>query len=217
MFARLKEYAATNDISSIETVDDATRKLNRWIIWQRQARKLGKLSDARIQALDGIGFVWQRIARKSVPKPISTPSEPEIPKRSWDELFSDLTDFFKLHGHCNVAPDWQANPELAVWVSLQRAAKRQNRLTADQLRRMDDIGFAWSIHDGDWDSMFAKLAEHLRPMHNGKPRNVTMSVELRRWMLTQRQFKKRGEIEPERERKLNSIGFEWQPHSRQWQ
>jgi len=217
MFTRFKEYAATHGVSSIEVIDDATRKLNRWIIWQRQARKLGKLSEARIQALDGIGFVWQRIARKSVLKPISTLSEPEIPKRSWDELFSDLTDFYKLHGHCNVPADWAANPELAVWVGLQRGAKRRNRLTADQLRRMDDIGFAWSIHDGDWDVMFAKLVEYLRPMHNGKPRNVAMSAELRRWTLTQRQFKNRGELEPERERKLNSIGFEWQPHSRQWQ
>ena len=42
---------------------------------------------------------------------------------------------------------------------------------------MDEIGFAWSVHDGDWDSIFTKLAEYLRPMHNGKPRNIAMSVE----------------------------------------
>ena len=219
MFAQLKEYAAAHGISSIEVVDAATRKLNRWMLWQRQARKLGKLSDARIQALDGIGFVWQRVAKESVPKPKPIPPRqaPEIPQRSWDEWFSDLADFFKLHGHCNVPADWQANPALAVWVGLQRSAKRRNRLTEDQLRRMDEIGFAWSIHDGDWDAMFAELVEHLRPMHNGKPRNVAMNVELRRWTLTQRQLKKRRELEPEREHKLNSIGFEWQPFSKQWQ
>jgi hypothetical protein len=69
----------------------------------------------------------------------------------------------------------------------------------------------------EWDVMFAKLAEQHRPMHNGKPRNAVLSPELKRWMLTQRQFQKRGELDTERKRKLDSIGFEWQPYSKQWE
>ena len=201
----------------MRVVDDETRKLNRWVLKQRRAKKRGDLSDTRIRALDDIGFVWQINKRKSEREP--KPARPKVKElfRPWDEMFSDLVEFFKLHGHCNVPIDWQANPELARWVAHQRPAKRQNRLTADQLRRMDEIGFAWNIHDGDWDVMFAKLAEHLRPMHNGKPRDVVMSAELRRWTLTQRQFKKRGELDPERKRKLDSIGFEWSPYSKQWE
>jgi hypothetical protein len=63
-------------------------------------------------------------------------------------MFPELVEFFKLHGHCNVPIDWQANPELARWVAHQRLAKRQSRLTADQLRQMDEIGFAWTVHNG---------------------------------------------------------------------
>jgi superfamily II DNA or RNA helicase len=217
IFLRYKEYAAANGVLAVTVVDDETRKLNRWVIWQRRAKKLGKLSDTRIRALDDIGFIWQINKRKSALelKPVQAKIKELF--RPWDEMFSELVEFFKLHGHCNVPIDWRANPELARWVAHQRIAKRQNRLTPDQFRRMDEIDFAWSVHDGDWDSMFAKLAEHLRPMHNGKPRDVAMSAELRRWTLTQRQFKKRGELDPEREHKLNSIGFEWSPHSNQWQ
>jgi len=217
IFARYKEYAAANGVLAVTVVDDETRKLNRWVIWQRRAKKLGKLSDTRIRALDDIGFIWQVNKHKSVLelKPVQAKIKESF--RPWDEMFPELVEFFKLHGHCNVPIDWQANPELARWVAHQRIAKRQNRLTPDQFRRMDEISFAWSVHDGDWDSMFAKLAEHLRPMHNGKPRDAVMSTELRRWTLTQRQFKKRGELDPERGHKLNSIGFEWSPHSNQWQ
>jgi len=217
IFARYKEYAAANGVLAVTVIDDETRKLNRWVLWQRRAKKLGKLSDTRIRALDGIKFIWQINKRKSTfeLKPVG-PKVKEL-FRPWDEMFSELVGFFKLHGHCNVPIDWQANPELARWVAHQRIAKRQNRLAVDQLRRMDELGFAWNIHDGDWDAMFAKLAEHLRPMHNGKLRDVVMSAELRRWTLTQRQIKKRGELEPEREQKLTSIGFEWQPHSQQWE
>lgn len=217
IFARFKKYAVTNSVVTVEVVDEETRKLNRWVLWQRRAKKLGKLSDARIRALNEIGFIWQVNKRTSGPKPQPVQSKNRMSFRPWDEMFSELMEFFKLHGHCNVPIDWQAKPELARWVVHQRLAKRQNRLAADHLRRMDEIGFAWNVHDGDWDSMFSKLTEHLRPMHNGKPRNVAMSAELRRWTLTQRQFKKRGELEPEREQKLNSIGFEWQPYSQQWQ
>ena len=217
IFARYKKYAAVNGILTVGVVDEETRKLNRWVLWQRRAKKLGKLNDARIRALDDIGFFWQINKRKSALEP--KPVRPKVKElfRPWDEMFSELVEFYKLHGHCNVANDWQANPELARWVAHQRPAKRQNRLTADQLRRMDEIGFAWNIHDGDWDVMFAKLAEHLRPMHNGKPRNAVISPELKRWMLSQRQFNKRGELDPERKNKLDSIGFEWLPYSKQWE
>jgi hypothetical protein len=131
-------------------------------------------------------------------------------------MFSELGEFFKLHGHCNVPADWQANPELARWVYHQRAAKQRNNLTADQVRQMDEIGFAWNTNDGEWETMFAKLVEHLRPMHNEKPRDRVMDAQLRRWIVTQRQFKKNGELDAAREQKLNGIGFEWQPLSKQW-
>ena len=217
MFAQFKAYAAAHGVSTVRKVDGKTAKLNSWMLTQRQTKKLGKLSESRIKALDEIGFAWERVKKTSTPKPTRVPSEPETPPRTWEEMFCELIHFYKLQGHCNVPVDWQANPELPYWVYLQRVAKRQNSLTADQLRRLNEIGFAWNMHNGDWDAMFAKLVEHLRPMHNGKPRDVAMSAELRRWTLTQRQFKKRGELDTEREKRLTSIGFEWEPFSAQWE
>ncbi len=217
IFERFKQYAESNGVRTVKVVDEETSKLNAWILTQRQTKKRGDLSDKRIRALDEIGFVWQVNRRKSDPRPPPIQSKFKASFRPWVEMFSELVEFFKLHGHCNVPVDWQANPELARWVAHQRLAKRQNRLTADQLRQMDELGFAWTVHDGEWDAMFAKLAEQLRPMHNGKPRNAVLSPELNRWMLTQRQFQKRGELDTERKRKLDSIGFEWQPYSKQWE
>lgn len=216
-FSHFKRYAATHGAATVKVVDEETRKLNSWVLCQRRSRKLGKLSEARVRALEEIGFVWHLGKRTSGPKPRLVHIEKKMPFRPWDEMFFELVEFFKLHGYCNVPVGWQANPELAQWVNYQRVLKRQNRLTTDQVRRMDEIGFSWAANDGDWDAMFAKLAEHLRPVHHGKTRNAATNVELRRWMLTQRQLKKRGELEPGRERKLDSLGFEWEPHSRQWQ
>src|SRR5690606_14324140 len=117
----------------------------------------------------------------------------------------------------NVTDDWSAQPELAHWVAMQRRVKKRNQLSPEQVSRLEEVGFAWSTHDGAWDAMFAKLVEHMRPMHNGKPRDAPASDELRLWMLTQRQFKKRGDLDRERENRLNSIGFEWEPFSAKWE
>lgn len=217
IFERFKAHAAANGVDVVTVVDEDTKKINRWMLYQRQAKNRGELSASRINALNEIGFVWQVNARRTGSRAVlPTPAEAPI-TRTWEEMFSELVDFFKLHGHCNVSDDWTAQPELARWVVQQRRAKKQNHLTPEQVSRMEEIGFAWNTHDGDWDAMFAKLVEHMRPMHNGKPRDAVVSDELRRWMLTQRQFKKRGELDPEREKRLTNIGFEWEPFSAQWE
>jgi len=217
IFERFRAYAAANGADVVTVVDEETKKLNRWMIYQRQANKRGELSEARINALNEIGFVWQRNARRTGPRAVPSPAVEAPIARTWEEMFSELVDFFKLNGYCNVSDDWTAQPELARWVAQQRQAKKQNRLTPEQVSRMEEMGFAWSTHDGDWDAMFAKLVEHLRPMHNGKTREAPASDELKRWMLTQRQFKKRGDLDPEREKRLRGIGFEWEPFSAQWE
>ena len=216
VFERFRAHVATPGVCVITVVDEETKKLNRWMHSQRQVHKKGELSEARVKALDGIGFTWRHKARGTGVRK-NTVSTPEPPRaRTWDEMFVELMDFFKLQGHCNVPEDWSAQPGLAWWAAEQRRAKRQNRLVPEQISRMDEIGFAWTSHDGSWDAMFTQLADHMRPMHNGKRRETVPSGELRRWMLTQRQLKKRGDLEPEREKRLNSIGFEWEPHSAQW-
>lgn len=158
IFERFKAYVAANGADVVTVVDEETKKLNRWMLYQRQAKKRGELSEARIHALNEIGFVWQRNARRAGPHAARPPAV-EVPiTRTWDELFSELVDFFKLHGHCNVPDDWTAQPELARWVAKQRRAKKQNQLTPEQVSRMEEIGFAWSTHDGGWDASRERLA-----------------------------------------------------------
>ncbi|MBI3880832.1 MAG: Helicase associated domain protein [Verrucomicrobia bacterium] len=209
-FDLFRTYAATHGAAVIHVVDEGTKKLNRWMLHQRQAKKRGQLSDARISALNEIGFVWQKNSTRN-------DSPTTQPARSWNEMFLELVEFFKLHGHSNVPDDWTAQPELSRWVGLQRLNKKRNRLEPDHVRQLEEIGFAWSAHDGGWDAMFAKLVEHLRPMHNGKKRDIEPSDELRRWMWVQRQHKRRGEILDWREKRLDSIGFDWVPYDDRWQ
>jgi len=38
--------------------------------------------------------------------------------------FKELIQFNEEHGHCNVPQKYKANPELGVWVTTQRTAKK---------------------------------------------------------------------------------------------
>ena len=216
-FERFKNHAASHGTEVIRVVDAETKKLNRWMLYQRQAMKRGVLSKARVDALNEIGFVWIRNNRRARPPSIRKGRQESPPSLSWEQMFSALVDFYKLQGHTNVPEDWPPQPYLEAWCAAQRRAKRKGVLAPAQASQMDEIGFSWHLGDGSWDSMFVKLADHLRPMHNGKRRDAKLSDGLKRWMLTQRQAKKRGDLDPLREKRLSSVGFDWEPYSSRWE
>jgi superfamily II DNA/RNA helicase len=91
----------------------------------------------------------------------------EVMGTSWDEHLGRLVAFKELLGHCSVSLDdynelvkWTANnsgtkiqfrrsvlDQLANWVSLQRRLKRENTLSAQRIRLLTDLGFAWTSED----------------------------------------------------------------------
>jgi hypothetical protein len=209
MFDRFKAYAELNGAATVRVVDEETKKLNRWMLYQRQAMKKGELSETRVNKLNSIGFAWQAPSRASFSDGFSA-------AQSWSKMYHKLSDFFTLHGHVNVPDDWAASPDLPRWIRLQRIYKQRHRLKPDQIQQLEQLGFAWNAHDSGWDEMFANLTDHLRPMHNGKKRDIEPSDELRRWMWIQRQQKRRGELLESREKRLDSIGFDWVPYDDRW-
>ena len=217
MFERFKAYATANGSKNVKIFDEATKRLNRWVLTQRAQRKRGKLSDERISLLDSVGFIWRYSARKMKNPLFTAAVDSELMAKKWDDLYAELVNFYKVHGHSNVPSDWTAQPLLARWVSNQRIAKREDRLTVSQVERMETIAFAWTAYEGDWEIMFKNLSDHLERIRSGKGRHLRPSVELMRWSLTQRQLKKRGELIPEREQRLNSVNFEWEPFSARWE
>ena len=217
MFDRFKSYAAVNGAGSVKIVDDATKQLNRWVLTQRAQKKRCKLSDERISLLDSVGFMWRYTACKLPDAAGLAAVDSELMAKKWDDMYTELVDFYKVHGHSNVPSDWAAQPLLARWVSKQRMAKREDRLTASQVEQLDTIAFAWTAYEGDWELMFKKLSSYLERIRSGKGRVLRPGVELNRWMLKQRQNRKSGDLTPEREQRLNSVDFEWEPFSTRWE
>ncbi|NIN00078.1 MAG: hypothetical protein GTO24_19000, partial [candidate division Zixibacteria bacterium] len=87
-----------------------------------------RLSVERIRRLEELGFQWELIAT------------------AWEEMFSALLEYKKAHGDCNVPAKWSENPRLGRWVHKQRRDRKKSRLSTERIRRLDEVGFQWTIH-----------------------------------------------------------------------
>ena len=119
--------------------------LGRWVAAQRYNRRIDNLSKSQIRELDRIGFVWSS------------------GDHSWNKAFQVLQTFKKKHGHCDVPRDWPQRQTLANWVHNQRHKRRKGKLSAEKTRKLDGLGFCWSIYkDGSGSGIRARQKQKTR-------------------------------------------------------
>jgi hypothetical protein len=168
---------------------------------QRQLKREGRLSAERIQRLDALGFEWGAPATPRV--------DPTPPAASWDEMFASLVEFEKRFGHCKVLRGWPEHPHLAAWLRSQRQFRRQGRLSADRIRRLDHFGFEWEPRATAWEDMFATLVQFKEHFgHCNVPLGWPEDPHLAAWVRSQRQLRREGRLSVDRIRRLDALGFE---------
>ncbi|KAL3941197.1 MAG: hypothetical protein SGBAC_004404 [Bacillariaceae sp.] len=116
--------------------------VSRWVRRQRYQYKLkqeGKkstMTDARIVKLDAIGFVW------------------DSHSATWSERLSELTDYLRKTGNCNVPATFPPNAPLSTWVKCQRRQYKlfhrglPSNITMDRIKALDMLGFEWDRSNG---------------------------------------------------------------------
>jgi superfamily II DNA or RNA helicase len=170
--------------------------LGSWVNTQR-SKKEGLTPD-QIKRLDSLSFSWVPFAE------------------AWEEGFDALQKFQQRKGHCRVPTGHQeCGQNLAKWVSHQRGGKE--RLTSDQIRRLDRLGFSWDPRAEQWEEGFAALQMFCkREGHCRVPqRHQECGLNLGSWVNTQRS-KKEG-LTPDRVKRLDRLGFSWDPRAEQWE
>jgi hypothetical protein len=113
-------------------------RLAQWVKRQRhqyKVREEGKnspLSDDKIRTLEAIGFSWS------------------VQEDTWEERFSELKAYRRIHGHTNVPKHCSEHPRLSVWVKYQRRHWRlylegqHSSMTEDRLLRLTELDFKWN-------------------------------------------------------------------------
>ena len=133
-----------------------------------------------------------------------------IGRQIWERNYNLLAEFKRQHGHCNVQTNAKDNLRLGRWVAQQRHRKRENRLQQWQLDLLEKLAFAWSACDNAWHKLFRDLiAFKHKHGHCNVPCCSISPAGLAAWVASQRHRRKIGTLQPQRIRKLESIGFCW--------
>lgn len=176
--------------------------LGRWIAQLRTYRKSNiqsaYLTPERIEALDAIGMVW------------------DVPDYLWERDFASAVEYHRRHGHLEVPADYvdKNGVRLGAWIcNVRRGIREGNartRLTAEQIRRLDELGMNWEgKHNATWDRAYQAACRYRAEYGNLDIPAAYISNEgiaLGRWIRRQKDAK----LTPVRKAKLEAIGMTWE-------
>jgi hypothetical protein len=146
----------------------------------------------------------------------------DLPRLSWEDRFSVLAEYRRIHGHCNVPRRYSESIQLGYWVSTQRSKYRLHAegktspMTPFRIRKVESLGFEWDSFGTAWKDRFSELADyHIIHGHCNVPQRYNENSKLGRWVGTQRS-KYRLQLEGKISamtlfhiKELESLGFEW--------
>lgn len=186
----------------VELVVDGYR-IGWWCRFQRRHYSRGKLSPEQIFRLESIGFIW------------------DTHEAEWEAHFTLLKRVARDSGSPNIRTDTVVDGvRIGSWVNTQRTLKKQGRLDPDRQSKLEAIGFAWCIHEANWDDHYAVLKRIAEKTGTARVAfgHVVDGRPIGTWVNTQRIVRKKGRLSTERIKQLNAIGFEWTIHQsrRSW-
>lgn len=210
----LDDYRATHGDCDVPAKYSEDRELGTWVQAQRDAHDNGTLSDCRVRSLAQLGFDF---GRKT---PTATPTDP------WQRRLSELRGYKKREGHTDVPRNFDINLELGEFVFNQRMAHKNNTLSEDKRKALEEMGFEFAFKTKRvrqkktmWESKFDELVE-FKSKHGdlqvpGKPEEN----KLVKWMRRQRQYHREGRIKSDKYERLKALGFcfgEPKPEGKPW-
>ena len=201
-FAELTEFQRAHGHTLVPSRLPRNPPLGRWVAHQRVLYRLGELRADRMHRLKKLGFQW-----------LSLKPHHDERNRYLRKMLARLVAYRKRHGHAGVSIARDA--ALGRWIMRQRQYRRIGMLKKARIERMDAAGFPWVEVNYLWEEQFARLRKFkARFGHTRMPARWKENVALGRWVAHQRQYHRRGTLDPERRRRLNEIGFQWKvPHS----
>jgi len=169
-------------------------------IWQNHQRKHcknGKMSSDRIKRFEEIGFTWdfrEEWFEKGFQETLLHKERTGNPNASYIQITS-------------------GGYQLGKWQSHQRSNYRKGKLTPDKIERIEKIGFKWEILEDQFEKGFQQSLLYKERASHPNALNKYQTAEgykLGGWQSEQKKNYKKGNLSPERIKRLEEIGFKWE-------
>lgn len=181
------------------------RVLWHWRHVQREFRRKGMLSEARIARLDAIGFEWEE--DEVWGRTWDAPKEEQ-----WDAKLQQLADHISRNGHSRIPKDDVEHQGLRAWLKRQKSDARTGFLRPDRRARLEGLGVILtpgkSSTGENWERNFAALAD-FRQQHGHTRVTPRENASLAEWRYLQRAHHRKGLLNAERIARLDAISFDW--------
>ncbi|MDB4686088.1 Helicase associated domain protein [Akkermansiaceae bacterium] len=179
--------------------DFKDKHLANWISNQRQTKRNGRLDPEKIERLNEIEFSWNRF------------------DEVWETNFKKLAAYKEDYGDCLIPARWEADKQLAGWVSKNRRDKKVGGLDQDKVQRLDDIGFVWNPAKETWKLQFQRLVSYKKEHGHCLVPKSFKDTKLVSWVYGQRKAKRNQKLGSDQILQLNQLGFSWDPDEEAWE
>ena len=147
--------------------------LGKWVGEQRTKYKNDELSSSEIRTLEAFnGWTW------------------DFNSDAWNEKFAYLKSFAEKNNHCEVPKGIISKiGNLYIWISKQRKSYQENKLTQDQINKLNSISsWFWNPLADKWNINFEIYKEYL--MHNTSNKvsrgAIFKGLNIRNWVTIQK-------------------------------
>jgi len=190
------KYGDANAPQSYKT--DESLQLGYWQSTQRGNYKKGNLSSERIERLNNIGFIW------------------DLLEAQFEEGFRE-TLIYKENNKGNSNADFgyktSEGYRLGTWQRSQRQIYKQGNLSPERTKRLKDIGFVLDKLEEKFEKGFQETLHYKES--KGDPNapagyRTPEGFNLGKWQSHQRDNYKNEEMDPDRIKRLEEIGFSWE-------
>jgi hypothetical protein len=194
MFGTLTAYKQAHGDCNVPNRWKDNPELGVWCSTQRYAYNKNKQSTDRVKRLEQLGFEWNPLK--------------DVWDESWEEKFAALTAYKQVHGDCNVPWQWKNDPKLGTWCDHQRRGYKNDKLSADHVKRLEQLGFVWHQLAAAWEIKFATLSNYKQAHGDcNVPDRWKGNPKLASWCANQRQIYRSGNLSSDRIKRLKDIGF----------
>lgn len=207
------EYAKKNNNLNFSHSNPKERRLSGWLSRQKTRTHMSTTEQEKLQALEP--FYDNR------PRSV-------IRDEEWNQWFEKMMAYKEKSGDFVVSKYDTGNKDLRGWIIRQRKASRTGKLSDEQTKRLEDVGFPFircktmnkqnrftEAQKTKWKKMFEALLIYKEEHgHCDVPFNDETYTELSHWVSAQRGIFEKGDMDEDRMKHLNDLGFTWSKNAR---